>query len=222
MAIAAGAVLLLCALVALWCWTPLAEWIDVDRLVNAAQRFDSSPLTPFAIFAAFVLGGLVGFPVNVLTAATIVLCGPFRGVAYALVGALLSAQVVYEVGHWLGNRILRRHAGARVLRLRQRLVERGLLAVVLVRIVPIAPYSLVNLIAGSARIDRRVYAIGTLVGMLPGTVLTALFIDRALATMRNPGPLTWALFVLVVLLVIGAILTLRWRMSRTAASIETD
>jgi hypothetical protein len=40
--------------------------------------------------------------------------------------------------------------------------------------------------------------------------------------MRNPGPLTWALFVLVVLLVIGAILTLRWRMSRTAASIETD
>lgn len=222
MAIAAGAVLLLCALVALWCWTPLAEWIDVDRLVHAAQRFDSSPLTPFAIFAAFVLGGLVGFPVNVLTAATIVACGPFRGVAYALVGALLSAQAVYEVGYWLGNRILRRHAGARVLRLRQRLVERGLLAVVLVRIVPIAPYSLVNLVAGSARIDRRVYVLGTLVGMLPGTVLTALFIDRALATMRNPGPLTWALFVLIVLLVVGAILTLRWRMSRTAASVETD
>lgn len=214
MAIGAVAIIALCALVAAWRWTPLAEWIDVDRLVALAERMDSSPLTPFAIFAAFVLGGLVGFPVNVLTAATIVLCGPLPGAAYALVGALLSAQAMYEVGYWLGHRILRRLAGERTLRLRTRLVERGLLAVVFVRIVPIAPYSLVNLVAGSARIDRRVYALGTLLGMLPGTVLTAVFIDRALAAIRDPGPLTWAALAAVALVVVAAILLLRRRMAR--------
>lgn len=214
MAIGAAALVVLCALVSLWLWTPLHEWIDVDRLVALAERFDSSPLTPFAIFAAFVLGGLIGFPVNVLTAATIILCGPVLGVIYALIGALLSAQALYEIGHSLGHRILRRFAGERLIRLRQRLVERGLLAVVLVRIVPIAPYSLVNLVAGSARIDRRIYALGTLIGMLPGTVLTALFVDRALAAIRDPGPLTYASFALAALLIVGAILLIRRRMAR--------
>jgi phosphatidylserine/phosphatidylglycerophosphate/cardiolipin synthase-like enzyme/uncharacterized membrane protein YdjX (TVP38/TMEM64 family) len=217
LAMAALALLASCALLVLWTATPLREWVEVERLAALARPLENSPWTPFAILAAYVAGGLVAFPVNVLTAAAILVCGPVAGVAYALAGSVLSAQALYEIGHSLGHRMLHRFASERVLRLRERLREQGLLAIVLVRIVPVAPYSVVNLVAGSARIDRRVYLFGTMIGMLPGTVLTAVFVDRALAAIRDPGPWTYAAFALAAILVAGAILLVRRYLARQEA-----
>lgn len=214
LAIAAAVLAIACVIVAVWWWTPLREWVNVNRLVALGKGIDASPFAPIAILAAFVIGGLVAFPVNVLTLATIVVCGPLTGAIYALIGSLLSAQTLYEIGYWQGHKVLNRVAGARLPQLRERLGERGLLAVVLVRIVPIAPYSLVNLVAGSARIDRRIYVLGTAIGMLPGIVMSALFMDRAIAAIRQPGPFTYALFALVALLAAGLMLVVKRRLTR--------
>ncbi|MGA9421742.1 MAG: VTT domain-containing protein [Rhodanobacteraceae bacterium] len=220
MAIGAALLLALCALLGLWLLTPLRNWVDIDRLVGLAERFGSTPLVPLALLAAFVAGGFIAFPVNVLIAVTIILCGPLLGALYALIGSLLSAQVLYEVGHWFGRGALRRFSGQRLESLRRHLARRGLLAIVVVRLLPIAPYSVVNLVAGVAHVDRRVYAVGTLIGMLPGIVMSALFVDRALAAIRHPSPLTYALLVAVVLLIAGAILLVRRRMARAVESDE--
>ncbi len=211
-----------CAIVAAWWWTPLHEWVDVDRLVSLAHRLDTSPFAPLAILAAFVIGGLIAFPVNVLTIATILVCGPVFGTLYALIGSLLSAQTLYEVGYWLGNRPLRRLMGERLPRLREQFAQGGLLAVVIVRIVPIAPYSFVNLVAGSARIGRRTYLLGTAIGMLPSIVVTALFVDRALAAIRKPGPFTYALFAVAAVIAVGLIVFLRRRLTRVRDSEEAS
>ncbi|MGA9827133.1 MAG: VTT domain-containing protein [Rhodanobacteraceae bacterium] len=215
MAAAAALLLVLCTLLGLWLLTPLRDWVDIDRLVGLAERFGSTPLVPLVLFGAFVAGGLIAFPVNVLIAVTIILCGPLPGALYALIGSLLSAQVLYEVGRWFGRGALRRFSGQRLESLRRRLARRGLLAIVIVRLLPIAPYSVVNLVSGVAHIDRRVYALGTLLGMLPGIVLSALFVDRALAAIRHPSPWTYTLLVAVVLLIAGATLIVRRRMARS-------
>ncbi len=220
LAISAGVLIAVCALVGVWMLTPLRGWVDIDRLVALAGRFGSSPLVPLVLCAAFIVGGLVAFPVNVLIAVTVIICGPLLGALYALVGSLLSAQVLYEVGHWFGRSALRRFSGERLDSLRQRLVKRGLLAVVIVRLLPIAPYSVVNVVSGAARIDRRVYALGTLIGMLPGIVMSALFIDRALAAVRHPSPLTYASLVAVAILIAGIILLIRKRMARKTLASE--
>jgi phospholipase D1/2 len=171
---------------ALWLLTPLRHWLDLAQLVDVLRGWQRHALAPIALLAAFVAGGLVMFPVNLLMAASMVIFGPWLGSLYALLGSLLNAALLYEIGHHASRRLLTRVAGGRLDRLGAVLARGGLFGVALLRIVPVAPYSVVNLVAGAVPIPRRDYLPGTLLGMLPGTVLYALLVDRAVAAIRHP------------------------------------
>ncbi len=174
------------AIVAVWVLTPLRHWLDVPSAVAALRELDRIAWMPPLVILAFVAGGLVIFPVNVLTAAAIIIFGNILGVIYALIGATLSAIVVYEIGHHGGGRLLRRMPESRLHRLSVKLARHGILAVAVLRIVPVAPYSIINLMAGASHIGRRDYILGTILGMTPGTILAALLVDRVLAAILQP------------------------------------
>src|SRR5690606_13867806 len=202
---AAGLLLLLLGLAAAWRWTPLGELLDVAWLSDQLASFGRRPLAPALTVSAFVLGGLLVLPVTLLVIVTALAFGPVAGFAYSLAGALTSAAVLYGLGRWLGRDVVRRFAGPRVNRLSRRLASRGLLTVVFVRVVPVAPFSVVNLVAGASAIGLRDYLVGTLLGMAPGIALIALFVDRVNATLREPAlEALWtlgaiaALFLLVI------------------------
>ena len=209
------AFILLLALVVLgaaWWWLPLESPLPVARWLATAGRWRASPLAPLVALACFVVGGVLVFPVNVLTAATIIVFGAVAGAAWALLGAVLSAIVVHEIGRRLPATLVARLAGARGERLRARVVGHGLLAIAVVRIVPLAPYSVISLVAGVARIRRFDYIAGTALGMLPGIVLYAVFIDRARATLLDPHPLAWLGLLGALVLIAAAAVGLRhWR-----------
>jgi uncharacterized membrane protein YdjX (TVP38/TMEM64 family) len=126
----------------------------------------------FAI-AAFVLGGLVIFPVVVLIAATAAALGPWLGFASALVGVLLSAALLFMIGRFMGHKRLQSLLGNRALRIQKRIAGKGVVAVALIRMVPIAPFSLVNLLAGASQLTLRDFLIGTVLGMAPGIITMA-------------------------------------------------
>ncbi len=202
---------------ALWLRWPAQSRPTIAQLLSAAEQWRASPFAPFVALGCFVVGGLVVFPVNLLMAATIIVFGPVAGGAYALLGSVLSAAAVYEVGRLLPLARAQRLLGARGDRLRERIVGHGVIAVAIVRIVPIAPYSVVGFMAGAARIHRGDYLIGTALGMLPGVVLYALFLDRARAALLDPHPLAWLLLLATIVLLAVVALGLRaWRIRRTS------
>jgi len=213
--VAFGAVLI--ALAVLWLDTPLREWVDVPRLVAAAHQLGDSPLAPVAVLAAFIAGGLVVAPVNVLIAATMIVFGPLAGVAYALLGSLLNAWVLYEIGRVLPASQLRARLDRPLRLLTGRMSHQGILAIMLIRIVPVAPYSVVNVIAGAAHVARVQYLVGTALGMLPGIILNALLVDRLIAALLHPGPWTWALLGLVGLAITAIAVTIHRRLRSVGA-----
>jgi uncharacterized membrane protein YdjX (TVP38/TMEM64 family) len=214
--VGAGLLLALLALAAAWRWTPLREWLNVPALVDYLSAFRNSPAGSLLVLAGYVLGGLAVMPVTVLIAVTILAFGPWLGFAYALTGTLLSATVTYGLGHLLGRRWVRRLAGARLNRLSQRLAQRGVLAIMAVRIVPVAPFTIVNLVAGASHIRFRDFLIGTIIGMLPGLLGLTVFMDRLVATIRDPGPTGIAVMALVAIGILAAAVTLRrWLEKRT-------
>ncbi|MCY1514734.1 hypothetical protein D9M68_492860 [compost metagenome] len=87
---------------------------------------------------------------------------------------------------------------------------------VVLRLVPIAPFSLVNLVVGASRISLRDCLVGTALGMLPGIAISAFLVDRVAAAARNPGLATFALLALVLLLPASLLLLLRRRRRRNA------
>lgn len=176
------------ALGALWRFTPLAAWTDPDLLAAHAAPLRANPLAPVLVVGAYVVAALLVMPVMALVAASALLFGPLRGGAYSLGGIMLSAAITYAVGHWLARDAVRRLASGHVDALHRRLGGRGALAVAALRIVPIAPFTVINVAAGAAAIRLRDFLLGTLFGTLPGIVLISTFADQLQRTLRDADP----------------------------------
>ncbi|MDF2995683.1 MAG: associated Golgi protein-like protein [Xanthobacteraceae bacterium] len=164
-----GIALAAIALLALvWHLSPLS---DPARITQAIDAIADRPWAPLAVIAIFLLTSLVAFPVTLLIFATIAVFGGWTGALLAAAGAMASAMAGYFVGKWLGARFLRRFIGPRLNRVRRVLSERGVLTVAAVRIVPAAPFTVVNLVAGAIGLRFLDYAAGTAMGLLPGLIV---------------------------------------------------
>jgi uncharacterized membrane protein YdjX (TVP38/TMEM64 family) len=186
-----------------WRYTPLREYMNLQSMVGLAGELRELPLTPLWIMLAFVIGGLLMVPVTLLIAATGIVFGTFPGAWYAMAGSLLSAAAGYLVGVMLGRDAVRRMMGARISRLSVRIARRGVIAMIIVRTLPLAPYSVVNIVAGASHIRWRDYLIGTAIGMLPGIFLTTTFADYLVMAIRTPSEQTLGVLLIIVLLLIG-------------------
>lgn len=183
-----GILAIVLALLAIaWRWTPMREWINLASLVALAHNLEALPFTPLAVVASYVVAGLVMIPVMLLIAVTGIVFGPAYGFAYAFIGSLLSASAAYGLGHWLGRETVQKMLGPRITTLSRRLAKRGILAMIVVRTLPVAPFTVVNIVAGASHIRFRDYLIGTALGMLPGIVLTVTFVHHLVETIRNPS-----------------------------------
>ena len=200
----------LIALAAAWAWTPMRAWLDVDLVVTSLQRFGRA-FGPVAAVCGFALALTVAVPLVFLTLVALVAFGPLAGFACAMAGALLGAAASYGIGWFLGRDLVRRLAGERINRLSQRLARRGVLAVIAVRLVPVAPFAVVNMVAGASHIRLRDLLLGTAIGMTPATLAMVVFVDQITDALRQPTLLTFALAGLTLVLIIaGAWALRRW------------
>jgi uncharacterized membrane protein YdjX (TVP38/TMEM64 family) len=179
--------LILLGLAAAWRWTTLSEWVDMRQMVTWIRAMDGSTLTPLGIVAGYIVGGVFMVPITLLIGATAIVFPLHLGFPYALGGCLANALVTYGVGTWLGRDIIRRVAGRRLNALSKRLAKQGLLSVAVVRNLPVAPFTIVNVVAGASRIRLRDFLLGTAVGMAPGILAIMLFTDRLLNAVKDPN-----------------------------------
>ncbi|BDT66078.1 hypothetical protein os1_02300 [Comamonadaceae bacterium OS-1] len=208
-----GLVVVVVALVGLavaWSASPLRQWLDADRIVGALRHLGAS-FGPVAAVLGFALASTLVVPLGFLTLVALVAFGPWLGMATTFAGALLGAVASYGLGHLLGNPVLQKLGGERVNTVSRRLAERGLLAVIAVRMVPIAPFAIVNMVAGASHIRLRDMVLGTALGMAPGTVVMAFFVEQIVAAFRQPGPLAVAIVLgLLALIGVGGWAARRW------------
>ena len=172
---------------AAWRWTPLSEWLTADALIEWAHLLENDPRLIPAVVGTYVVGGLVMFPVTLLVGATAVVFSPVQAALCALLGCTASAAVSYGLGAVLGKQSVRKLGGKRLNRLNARLRRRGIISVILIRNLPLAPFTVVNLVAGASRIRFRDFLIGTAVGMLPGIAAITVFADRLVDVALDPS-----------------------------------
>lgn len=201
--------LVVVALTAIWRFTPLSEWLNPETLKVAAESIKSHPLTPLLVVTIFSLAGLLAFPVTLLIVTTALTFGPLWGAVYSLVGSLLSALLAYGVGHHLGRKSVQKLAGSSINRLSRRLAHHGVLAVITVRIIPVAPFTIINLVAGASHIKTRDFVLGTLLGMLPGILGLTVFADSLLKTVQEPKPGQIALFGIIIVVIMAVMFGLK-------------
>jgi uncharacterized membrane protein YdjX (TVP38/TMEM64 family) len=162
-----------------------------------------------------LLGAAVGLtlavPLSVLSLLLIAAFGPWQGFLCSMAAALLSASISHAIGRGLGHQALLRLAGPRVRQLSERLGGRGVWAVIMLRLLPLAPFAVVNMVAGATHIRLRDMLLGTAIGMSPSTMAMAFFMETILLALQHPGRFGW-LWLSLLLAVLGlAWYALRWR-----------
>ncbi|WP_043539266.1 VTT domain-containing protein [Salinarimonas rosea] len=188
------AALAVAAVVALWRFSPAADLTDPAALVARLEALGAGPFAPLLVVLAFVVGGLVVFPVTVLITVTGMMFAPVTAIAVATTGVMLSAALMYAIGRAVGRGALERRMGRRTRAVSKALADSGIIAVAALRMLPVAPFSVVNLVVGASRIGIADYLAGTLVGMAPGLVMLTLLGTRLAEVLASPDP--WALALL--------------------------
>jgi phospholipase D1/2 len=171
-----------------WRYSPLSEIADARRVAEWLETLQHSRWAPLAMLAIYVVAGAVEFPVVLLIAATAVVFEPVTAFAVALGGSLASSLVFYAAGARFARRTLQAALGAGLARVQRLLAGGGLIAIVVLRSIPLAPFTVVNLAAGSIGVPLREYVAGTALGLLPGIVLMTAFGDRLRALWQAPTP----------------------------------
>ncbi|MEZ4278328.1 MAG: TVP38/TMEM64 family protein [Myxococcota bacterium] len=126
-----------------------------------------------AVFVAGYAAAVVGFvPGSLLTLAGGALFGVARGVVYVFAAAVLGSTVSFLIArHLARDAVARRIEGdARFRAIDRAIGEQGRRIVLLLRLSPVFPFSLLNYALGLTRVRLIDYLIAA-VGMLPGTVL---------------------------------------------------
>lgn len=162
----------LAALVAVAVWLSVAsEGLSLGAIRDTVADLGAiGPLVWVAIYLGATVLLLPGTP---FTVGAGVLFGPVVGAVTALVGATLGASASFLVGRGVGREAVAGLAGRRVQAIDRFLSERGFVSVLIVRLVPLFPFNLVNLVSGVTALRFRDYVLATAIGIVPGTVLLA-------------------------------------------------
>ncbi|MEM8937595.1 MAG: VTT domain-containing protein [Pseudomonadota bacterium] len=153
------------------------QWLSLEQegaLTELMARAADSPLALIGVVSVYALLALTGFPQILLITATVIAFGPQAGASYAWIATMVSATLTFGLGHFLGGGWVRRIGGDRVERTIAFLSRHGVAASGLVRVVPSAPFIVVNAAAGAAHIPLWKYWLGTGVGIIPKIAMVAL------------------------------------------------
>jgi len=194
----AAAPLVLLTLAIAWQFPPLSNIARLDQVGPMLQSLALEPWAPLLVIGVYVVGGLIAFPVLILIAATAAAFGPGLGLAYAAAGSLASAAVTYAVGVALGRDMLRAVIGPRLKRVQRRIVRGGVLAIAAIRLVPIAPFTVVNMVAGASEIRIGAFMAGTILGMLPGWLVMSALGHQLMRIISAPSATDVALLAVVI------------------------
>jgi phosphatidylserine/phosphatidylglycerophosphate/cardiolipin synthase-like enzyme/uncharacterized membrane protein YdjX (TVP38/TMEM64 family) len=187
----AGIALAIVALMALWQFTPLKGIATAEAAIQWAKAFGAQPWAPFALMAAYTPACLVMFPRPLITLAAVIAFGPALGFLYSLTGICLSSIVTWTMGKHMRRDTVRRLAGPKLDRMIEVLKKHGLLAMTLLRLVPLAPFAVESIVAGAIRMKLWHVVAGTAVGLLPGTLTTTVFGDAIETAVSGAGEVNW-------------------------------
>lgn len=101
------------------------------------------------------------------------LFGTLAGSFYVIIGATLGATGLFLAARSAVGDALRRRAGPAVRRMEQGFRDNAMSYLLFLRLIPLFPFWLVNLVPAVLGVNLRIYIIGTFFGIMPGSIVYA-------------------------------------------------
>ncbi len=176
-------VLLIVAGVVVATRTPLGGYLSREGVFELVHWLRGSPWAPPIFVALYATATALAVPGAILTLAGGAIFGFWWGTLLNFAAANIGANAAFAIARTLGRDGVRHLMGADsdALAKLDRVVGRhGLRGLLTLRLIPLVPFNALNFGAGLLPLGWRTYALGTLVGILPGTAIYTFFADALL------------------------------------------
>jgi len=162
---------------------------DLDRyfsLEALAENRDvlSGWVSQAGAFSWLIYGGFYAFVTAfsvpggaVMTILGGFLFGPWLGGTLSVVGATAGATAVFLAARYAVADLLKAKLGSHMLKMEEGFNKNPLTYLLFLRLIPLFPFWLVNLIPALLNVPIRIYIFGTAIGIIPGTLIYSLLGD---------------------------------------------
>jgi len=168
-------------------WSP-------ERIQTWIKSYGS--LAPLLFIFLYTIGPVILFPGSLLTLAGGLAFGPLLGGLYVLIGSNLAANASFFLARFFGREVVEKITKGKAEKIQAFIQREGFYAVLLLRLNPVAPFTLLNYAAGLSPVKWFSYFIATLLGMIPG-IFVYVFLGGNLDWKR---PSFWMALALLALL----------------------
>jgi uncharacterized membrane protein YdjX (TVP38/TMEM64 family) len=140
-------------------------------LALVAEHAVLAPLVFIAVYAVMAAFSVPG--AAIMTVAGGFLFGILGGAACSVAGATLGSIALFLAARTALGDLLRDRAGAAVNRMRAGFRENALSYLLVLRLIPLFPFWLVNLVPALVGVSLKVFVLGTFLGIIPGSLVYA-------------------------------------------------
>lgn len=207
---------MLVGLAVAWHRPELRHWLDPQALSALGRELLQTPLGPLAAVAGYVVAVLAGMPIVVLVSVGALIFPPWPGVAWCMLGTIVGAVVTYGIGRYTSADTVDQWTHGRLAPLARHLERRGLVTVITIRVLPLAPFIVMNLSSGALRVNLRDYVLGTFIGLIPAHIMLFYFVDSLSRAWQKPSATTFAALAACVLVLVGVF----WWLKRKLGPVQ--
>lgn len=158
-------------------YSNLSSYLNLESLKENQLKFQNfysqAPLKTILLFSfVYILSVAVSFPgASILSLAAGGLFGFWNGLIIVSLSSTIGATIAFLVSRFLFKDFLQKRFNDKFKKINAGMEEKGNIYLFTLRLIPIFPFFLINILMGLTSISILQYFWVSLVGMLPGTVI---------------------------------------------------
>lgn len=188
-------VVLLCILTLL-----IFKYLPYDKINEWIEK--GGVFAPLIYILLFAILPIFLFPVPVLALAGGIAFGLIKGSIYTLIGAAINCMAMFLIARYVGKEEIDKLVDRKLSdNMKKRIYGNDksiAFFIFILRLIPIVPYNVINYMSGLSNVSLKNYAIASILGIIPGTIVFLNMGDKSSNISSNDFIISVVLLVLLI------------------------
>lgn len=168
-------------------FSPASRYVTQEGVLDLLRAVRGSGWAPVVFVALYAGATALAFPGSLLTIGGGAVFGFGWGVVFNTIAANIGANAAFGLARALGRDGIERLVGKRLAGLDRATQRHGFTGLLILRLIPLVPFNALNFGSGLTAMRWRDYALATVIGIFPGTLIYTFFADALVAGSTEAG-----------------------------------
>jgi len=204
---------IIAVVVAIYFFTPVKEFLTIEKVTELTEAVPQNAITAIACLGLFILGGAMLVPIPLMALAVSLIFDPLFAVAIVIPGFALASSSGYLLGRYIDQDAFGEKFEQRLEKINKKLDDKGVWAVLALRMAPTPPFTVTSMICGALRLNFRSYVIGSVIGIAPLGLSAVFFGKGAIEIMQDPSGIA-ASFVIAAIVLLSVYFAIKHKQNK--------